>query len=89
MKNIINFLMNKRGQLEIVGAIVIIGIIIFSGVAGHKIISENRYVGDITTNLYYDLKKCDIVVIPKENIVNFKDLGEAKTNGFNPAKCSL
>ena len=82
--------MGKRGQADIVvGGILLIGLIIFSGISGYKVLSENRYVGDKTAFLYYDLSKCDIKDIPKEDIISFNNLEEANKNGYQPAKCSL
>lgn len=78
--------MCKKGQ--IVETIFLIGILIIGGVGSYKIIFENRYVGDQTTLTYYDLSKCDINSINRDNIINFKDVKEAKENGYSPAKCS-
>jgi len=81
--------MKKRSQGEILGALVLLSLVIVGGIGGYKIISENRYVGDKTTMQYYDLKKCDISSIPKENIVNLNDINEAKEYEYVPASCSL
>lgn len=87
--NTIYNLMNKRGQADVIlGAVVLIGIILFGGAVSYKIISENRYVGDKSTLLYYDLKECDIKGIPRENLINFKSSEEAEKNGYNPAECN-
>lgn len=80
--------MSKKGQAELVGAIILIGLVVLGGVSSYKLISENRYVGDISTKQYYDLKRCDTSQINPENIINFKDFEEVKRNGFSAAKCS-
>jgi len=82
-------MMDKRGQAEVVGIVFLVSLIIFSGISGYKILSENTYIGDNVTLLYYDLRKCDINNIPKENIVGFKSLKVAINNGYLPAKCSM
>lgn len=81
--------MKKRGQGEIVGVLVLLGLVIVGGIGTYKLISENRYVGDKTTMQYYDLKKCDIKDIPKENLINLNNLDEAREYGYMPASCSL
>ncbi len=86
LKNI--YMIKKRGQGEVVGAVLLLGLLIVGGIGAHKIISENRYVGDTSTKLYYDLKKCDIENLDKVNLISFKTLNEAEKDGFMPAKCS-
>ena len=81
--------MKKRGQGEIIGVLVLLGLVIVGGIGSYKVISENRYVGDKTIMQYYDLKKCDISNIPKENLVNLKNINEAKEYEYVPASCSL
>ena len=81
--------MKKRGQCEIIGVLVLLGLVIVGGIGSYKVISENRYVGDKTIMQYYDLKKCDISNIPKENLVNLKNINEAKEYEYVPASCSL
>ena len=81
--------MNKRGQIEItIGGIILVGLVISSLFASYNLISENRYIGDRSTNLYYDLKNCDTSNINSENIINFQSLEEARKNGFKPAECT-
>ena len=81
--------MNKRGQTEIViGSIILVGLVISGIFASYSIFSENRYIGDKSTNLYYDLKECDTSNIDRNNLINFKSLEEAKQNGYEPASCS-
>ena len=83
-------IMNKRAQAEVVaGALILIVILAFGVVSSVGIINENRYVGDKDTKIYYDLKKCDISKIPRENIISFKNLDEVTNNGYKPAECSL
>lgn len=79
--------MNKKGQSEIVGIIVLAGLLLISGISSHKILSENRYVGDETTNVYYDLSRCVIEISP-EDLVSFNTQEEAIQNGFTSAPCN-
>ena len=80
--------MNKRGDL-IIGALILVGLVAFGGFvySAEKIVSENRYVGDMSTNLYYDLKTCETKQIERANIRNFEGEQEAIDNGFRPASC--
>ncbi len=80
--------MNKKGLSAELGIFFLIGVLIVGGISAHQIISENRFIGDKTTLLYYDLKTCDGKEISRENILDFKTLEEAKENGYQPAKCS-
>lgn len=80
--------MKKRGQAEVVGALILLGIVLVGGFASYKIVSENRYVGDLNSKIYYDLKTCQVESIPRENLINFNSLGEAIKNGYVPAPCS-
>lgn len=83
-----NKFMNKRGDI-IVGALILVGLVAFGGFvySAEKIVSENRYVGDMGTYLYYDLKTCEIKQIERSNIRNFESKQEAIDNGFRPASC--
>ncbi len=78
--------MDKSGTAELVGIILALGMVILGGITSYKILSENRYVGDKTTLLVYDLSKCDISHIPRENITSFNDLEGAKAYAL--AECS-
>ncbi len=83
--------MNKRGSAEIIGIIILASMLILGGLGSYKIISENRYVGDSFTKLIYDLSKCDISNIPKENQINFnnqKDIEGAIKNDYKLAECT-
>ncbi|MBI2142603.1 hypothetical protein HYU15_03920 [Candidatus Woesearchaeota archaeon] len=82
--------MNKRGEGAIVaGFIALIVMVIVGSIGSYNILSENQYIGDTSTGLYYDLKKCDTGHIAKENLVSFKNLEEVRKSGYAPAKCSL
>lgn len=83
-------LMNKKGIEIVTGTLILVGLIVFGGLiySSEKVISENRFVGDINTNLYYDLKECSINHVEKNNLRNFKSEKEALENGFQPASCS-
>ncbi len=80
--------MKKRGQVvEGIGLIVFIGLIIIGSISTSKILSENRYVGDNSSNNYYDLSSC-VITIHQENLVVFTDKQEAKSRGFKSAGCN-
>ena len=80
--------MNKRGDMSI-SALILVGLVVFGGFiySAEKIISEHRYVGDTNTNLYYDLKTCEIKSLEKTNIISFISKEEALNNCFKPASC--
>ena len=80
--------MKKKGQAEIIGIVVLIIFVAVSSIGGYKIVTHNRYVGDLETKEFYDLAKCDVKDIPRENIISFKNVEEARKNGYLPAKCS-
>ena len=85
--------MDKKGQLEAValagGVVAIIVILIGAGIGHYKITSEQRFIGDNQTKLYYDLAKCDLEGLEKENIIGFKSIKEVEENGYKPDQCSL
>ena len=79
--------LNKRGAaVEAVGAVFLIGLLVFGGLATSKILSENRYVGDSSTMKAYDLARCDISHVSKSNMINFKSL-EDVPDGYALEKC--
>ncbi len=80
--------MHKRGEVA-VGTLVIVGLVVLGGFifSAEKIVSENRFIGDVKSNLYYDLKTCETSHLDKSNIRSFKNEQEAKNNGFKPAPC--
>ena len=85
----LNKRMNKRGQTELViGGVILVGLVISGILASYNLISENRYIGDKKSNLYYDLKNCDTSNLNSNDMVNFRSLEEAKENGFKPAECT-
>ncbi len=79
--------MPKKGIAELIGSIVILGVLIIGSIASYTVISENRYVGDKITFKVYDLKECNIDFISKENRISFDDLTEAKENGYSLKQC--
>ena len=86
MRTHFNTLAMKRGSTELIGTGLILIMLIFGGIGSYKILSENRYVGDVSTMEVYDLSKCNINNIPKENLKSFKSLKEA--DGYELAECS-
>lgn len=84
--------MQKRGQLEttalIIGVVIILSSLVAGGIYSEKIISANRYVGDKSTYLVYDMSNCDISQILKENKVPFDSLDEALKEGYYEAPCN-
>ena len=85
MRTHFNMLTMKRGSAEIVGAGLILIMLIFGSIGSYKILSENRYVGDVSVMKVYDLTKCDINSIPREDLKSFKSLKEA--DGYELAEC--
>lgn len=79
--------MLKKSMAELIGSIVILGVLVIGSIASYTIISENRYVGDKTTLKVYDLKECNIDFISKENRISFSDLMEAEENGYSLEQC--
>lgn len=80
--------MKKRGQIvEGIGVIVFIGLIIIGSISTSKVLSENRYVGDKSSNNYYDLSSC-VVTIHQENLITFTNKQEAESRGFQSAGCN-
>jgi len=75
----IKYIMNKRGQILELGAIIIIIIASF-GVFQVFSESEHIYIGDNREGTFYDYKICpnEINSIPKENMVIFNNLREAE-----------
>lgn len=85
--------MDKKCQIETIaligGVLAVIVILVGTGIGHYQITSEQRFIGDNQNKLYYDLAKCDLEGLKKENIVNFKNVREVEENGYKPAKCSL
>ena len=83
--------MKKRGQIEpisaVVGVVFVLGLIILGGVSSYKVLSENRYVGDDTTNKYFDLSSC-VVSIEQSKLVKFENKQQAETKGYESASCN-
>lgn len=80
---------SKKAQVvEGVGVAILIGLVIFiGGFSVNKIISENRYVGDMNVKIVYDLKHCAIGDIPLQQRISFGSLEEARSLGYNEANC--
>ncbi|MFH0978322.1 MAG: hypothetical protein V1837_03385 [Candidatus Woesearchaeota archaeon] len=77
--------MNKRGQLIETGAIILI-ILTTLGIGVTAYFNAGPFwVGDSSTHIYYDYQKCPQLFskVNKENIVIFKSLQDAYSNGFN------
>ena len=83
--------MKKRGSAEIIGVAILVTMLLFGSIGSYKILSENRYVGDSSAKLIYDLSKCDISDIQKEHLINFHDQEEVEEvlgDGYQFAECS-
>ncbi len=85
--------MDKKGQIEAItlvgGVIAFIVILVGAGIGHYQITSEQRFIGDSSTKLYYDLAKCDLDKLEKEDTISFKNIKEVEENGYKPAECSL
>lgn len=86
MKKGLNKLMNETGQVEPIGVIVLIVLVVIGGIGYSKILSENRYVG--AEGLVYDLKYCDVSNIPKDKLTSFENKEAAYIGGFRDAPCN-
>ena len=82
--------MNKRGQVELVVGVFILGAVLITGAIGAiSSIGSVRYVVDISNNnTIYDLAKCDVKFIPKENLKPLSDFNELARKNFPMAECS-
>ena len=83
-----NYSMKKRGQAEIIGAIILIGVIVFGGFSTYEALSDNRYVVDISTNITYDLLKCSLQNVNKSNLRAVRDINGLDKEFFQMAECS-
>jgi len=80
--------MDRKSQVsEVIGAIVLIGILAFGVAGANKIVSDNRFIGDSETTIVYDLKYCD-VNIPKNKVISFENKDQAYALGFKDAGCN-
>lgn len=80
--------MKKKGQIvETIGVIFLLGILVIGGIGSYKIMTDNRFVGNIENSTVYDLKYCDIN-IPKDNIISFENKEDAYKKGFKDAECN-
>ena len=82
--------MEKRGQVEgiALGVLLLAGLIVSGALyTSEKIITEHRYVGDSSAQMYYDLKTCEIKHIDKSNLIKFGSKEEAIDSGFKSAPC--
>lgn len=84
-------MLKKRGFIEpisaTVGVIFVLGLIVLGGISSYKILSQNRYVGDNSTNLYFDLSSC-VVSIEQSKLIEFGSKQEAETKGYQSAPCN-
>lgn len=87
----VNYPMKKRGQFEpvsaTIGAIFVLGLIILGGVSSYKVLSQNRYVGDNSTGLYFDLSSC-VISIEQSKLFEFESKQDAETKGYQSAPCN-
>ncbi len=79
--------MNKRGQVEIfLGIVFIISLITIGTFSTKEVLTENRYVGDSSKNISYDLSSCR-VNIEEYNLVKFSNQEEAISRGYKIVRC--
>ena len=78
----------NRKKCEVTVAI-ILSIIVLTGmiIGSYTIISENRYVIDSKTGLYYDLAKCDVSELDEKYLTAIRNIDDVK-NGIKPAACT-
>jgi len=79
--------MKKRGQAEVIGAIIVLGLIILGSISSTKVLTESRYVGDESTNTYFDLSSCVVSILP-ENLILFESKHTAESEEFESAECN-
>lgn len=80
--------MNKRGQAEVIGGLILIGVLVFGGIITQDVLEDNRYVIDLNTNTTYDLIKCNIKNIDKTNLKMVDDIDGIDTSIYKLAECS-
>ena len=82
--------MNKRGQVELgIGAVLLIGVLIYGALSSYEIVSENLYAVDTPAKTIYDLTKCSIKHLNKQNIdfMGGDDVNELLGKGYRLAPC--
>jgi len=83
-------LMKKRGQSDPisvgVGVIILGGILLFGFIGTHIALQESRYMVD-NEGVIYDLTKCNLKDIDKENLQLLRDLDDIKRKNYTMAKC--
>lgn len=84
----IGYWMNKRGQAEVIGGLILIGVLVFGGIITQDVLEDNRYVIDLNTNTTYDLIKCNIKNIDKTNLKMVDDIDGIDTSIYKLAECS-
>ena len=89
MANILNQ-MKKKGQVELIMGVLLLGVILVSGTIGAiRSINDARYVVDISNNnTVYDLANCNVESISKEKIKPLSDFNEVERKDFTMAECS-
>jgi flagellin-like protein len=87
-KTILPYSMNKRGQAEIIGVILLLGVIIVGIYGTLNSISENRYIADTDSGIIYDLTKCSIKNLENEDLIVVRDLDVfIKETNYTMARC--
>lgn len=82
--------MRKRGQIEIgIGLVILLGVLTIGSIQSYEVLSNNRFVVDNSTSLIYDLSKCSIENVPKENrfYISGDKIDEAMEKGLRLAEC--
>jgi len=76
--------MYKKGSLEFGFGVLTLVFMIGATIYGSITMAEqNRFVGDKSTKLVYDDKKCKVdAIVESKNQVNFKSLDEAYRSGY-------
>jgi len=76
--------MNKRGELFVIGAIVLL---VITSLGAYKVysISNKLYIGNTETLEYLDYFKCSNIAksIPDDKVIVFKSQTEAINNNYN------
>lgn len=79
--------MQKRGQAEIIGGIILLGVLLFGVIGTNTALNDNRYILDENSNLVYDLAKCNINNLNQSSLVIIKVTGDLNSK-YKWAECT-
>jgi len=83
-KSLLIYIMNKRGEIVIFGAIILI-VLTTAGIILTLSNSKNLYIGDTNSKQYINYFKCESQAkqIPESQLIIFKSEQEAVNLGYN------